>query len=166
MFNQYERSNLIKHKAERKYLQSHSARMPYIFSFYWHFVWKMCLACLAVSRLEGEILIFLQICPLHCFTFKIYIHLTSCAWKNWLKSIGHSHKIHHFHVAMMKGIIYTNLVIFLVYGGCGLPAASTHPPGTNKNHQVGVYYTLYHCHMTNSVTMTDVLQPPFSCTAC
>ncbi len=46
-------------------------------------------------------------------------------------------RIHHFHVA--KGMIYTNLVI-----------------------------TIYHCNMemTNSLTLTESLQPLFSCAAC
>ena len=43
-----------------------------------------------------------------------------------------------------------------------------YPPGTNKNSQVGLHYTLYHCHieMTNSKIFTESLQPLFSCKAC
>ena len=49
------------------------------------------------------------------WTFTISHYLTSSAWENWLKRFGDSHRIHHFHMAMIKGIIYTNLAIFIPF---------------------------------------------------
>ncbi len=46
--------------------------------------------------------------------------LTSSAWEKWLKRFSDNHRIHHCHVAMIKGIIYTNLVIFVSL--CGMRA--------------------------------------------
>ncbi len=40
--------------------------------------------------------------------------LTSFAWGKWLKTFGDIHRIRHFHVAMIKGIIYTNYFAFSV----------------------------------------------------
>ena len=41
---------------------------------------------------------------------------TSSAWENWLKRFRDSHRIRHFHVAMIKGIIYNNLASwFMLY---------------------------------------------------
>ena len=34
------------------------------------------------------------------------LQLTSFAWEKWLKRFGDAHRIHHFHVAMIKGMIY------------------------------------------------------------
>ncbi len=43
-----------------------------------------------------------------------YWFLTSSAWEKWLKRFGDGHRIHHFHMARIKGIIHTNLVIFVI----------------------------------------------------
>ncbi len=43
--------------------------------------------------------------------------LTRFAWEKWLKRFGDSHRINYFHVAMIMGIIYTNLAIFLSLWG-------------------------------------------------
>ena len=37
--------------------------------------------------------------------------LTSSAREKWLKKFSDSHRIYHFNLAMIKGIIYTNLEI-------------------------------------------------------
>ena len=49
-----------------------------------------------------------------------------------------------------------------------LTAEGPYPARTNKSCQVGDYYTVYHCHMemTNSITISESLQPLFSCKAC
>ncbi len=41
-----------------------------------------------------------------------FSNYTYCALEKWLKKLGDGHRIHHFHVPIIQGIIYTNLAIF------------------------------------------------------
>ena len=53
-------------------------------------------------------------CPVKLTT----IELTSSAWENLLWRFSDRHRIRHFHMAMIKGIIYTNLAISV--SPCGI----------------------------------------------
>ena len=85
--------------------------------------------------------------------------LTSFACEKWQKRFSDSHTILHFHVVMIKAIFVSPCgMCMYAYVPCGM-----YPAGIHKNCQVGVYYTLYHCHieMMNSMTITESLQPLF-----
>ena len=58
--------------------------------------------------------------------------LTSSAWENLLWRFGSNSRIRHFHVAMIKGIIYTNLAISVI------PCTGYMPPtvSTQRNTRI------------------------------
>ena len=95
--------------------------------------------------------------------------LTSSAWEKWLKRFGDGHRIHHFHMAMIKGrpITYTNLAIS--FSPCWIRVIS-HEYSKFISFSVRLKLNFEYSQLTTrihqGITITESLQPLFSCRAC